>query len=325
MKSRLLAGCGTLLLALLLGVQPALADPTIAVSPDNPRTGAEIRFEAGPIGDPGDSWDLDGDGLVDKLGSPVTWVYGQPGPVTVTLYTPDGQTATRTIQLIGPSATFTVFPAAPVAGELVQFIYSSHEATGDIDWDLNGDGAFGEAKGPLAKTMFPVPGTYAVSLRVTGIEDPTPAHSTSTQLIKIGSPPGPVRPAASVPRLMSPFPVVRITGKVTKKGARIKRLSIRAPYGATVSVRCRGRGCPFRRSTRTLARAGRAKSPSKTVTIRRLAHRLLHGGASVKVLVSRPGEIGKYTRFRIRRGKAPQRTDLCLAPGSTEPTECPSS
>jgi hypothetical protein len=124
---------------------------------------------------------------------------------------------------------------------------------------------------------------------------------------------------------MSPFPVVRITGKVSRKGAWIKRLSIRAPYGSTVTVRCRGRGCPFRRATRTLALVGRAKTPSKTVTIRKLARRLLHGGASVKVLVTRQGEIGKYTRFKIRRGRAPVRTDLCLAPGSTAPSECPSS
>jgi hypothetical protein len=41
------------------------------------------------------------------------------------------------------------------------------------------------------------------------------------------------------------------------------------------------------------------------------------------VMVSRQGEIGKYTRFLIRRGKPPRRTDLCLVSGSTEPTECP--
>jgi hypothetical protein len=89
-------------------------------------------------------------------------------------------------------------------------------------------------------------------------------------------------------------------------------------------VRCRGRGCPFRRTSRTLARAG-AKGPARTVRIKKLERRLLHGGASVKVLVSRQGEIGKYTRFKIRRSKPPLRTDLCLSPGSTAPVECPSS
>jgi hypothetical protein len=124
---------------------------------------------------------------------------------------------------------------------------------------------------------------------------------------------------------MSPFPVVRITGKVTKKGARIKRLTVRAPYGSTVAVRCRGRSCPFRRSNRKVTLTGSAKGPAKTVRVRRLEHRLLRGGASIKVLVSRPGEIGKYTRFRIRGGQPPVRSDMCLTPGSTVPKECPSS
>jgi hypothetical protein len=123
---------------------------------------------------------------------------------------------------------------------------------------------------------------------------------------------------------MSPFPVVRISGKVGPKGALIRRLTIRAPSGATVAIRCRGRGCPFRRADRKVALAG-TKTTSKTIRVRKLERRLLHGGASIKILVSRPGEIGKYTRFKIRTGKAPIRTDLCLEPGSTAPKECPSS
>jgi hypothetical protein len=323
-KRRLLLGCG-MLAAALLAAQPALAEPpVITATPPVMKTGATITFEATPA-DPADAWDLDGDGVADKIGSPVTWAYGQPGPVTVTLYAPDGQ-RTMPIQLIGPSASFVSYPAAPIAGEPVQFVYSSHEATDEIEWDLNGDGLFTDAKGALATTTFALPGTYAVSLGVTGIEEPPPpAHSTSTQLVKVIAPPGPVRPSAARPHIMSPFPVVRITGKVGRKGARIKRLTVRAPYGATVRIRCRGGGCPFRRSSRTLALAGKAKTPSKTIRIKRLEHRLLHGGASIKVFVSRQGEIGKYTRFLIRKGKAPRRTDLCLDPGSTSPSECPTS
>jgi hypothetical protein len=124
---------------------------------------------------------------------------------------------------------------------------------------------------------------------------------------------------------MSPFPVVRITGKVSKKGARIKRLTVRAPFGATINIRCRGKGCPFRKTSRTLALAGKVKSPSTTIRIKRLEGRFLRGGASIKVLVSRRGEVGKYTKFRIRKGKPPVRTDLCVAPTATEPNECPAS
>ena len=53
-----------------------------------------------------------------------------PGPaVTVTLSAPDGVT-TKTIQVLGPSADFVSFPAAPVIGQPVQFIYSQREDVG---------------------------------------------------------------------------------------------------------------------------------------------------------------------------------------------------
>jgi hypothetical protein len=307
------------------GAQTAFADPAFITSPAETviRTGATVTFEATPS-DPSDVWDLDGDGITDKTGSPVTWAYPGPGPVTVTLTSPDGQ-ATKTLQLIGPSAAFLYYPAAPIAGQPVQFVYTPREATGPIEWDLNGDGAFGDATGASATTTFAVPGTYAVSLHVTGIEEepPPPSRSTSTQLVNV-SPPG-SSVASKQLRLMSPFPVVRITGKVVRGGARIKSLTVQAPYGATVRVRCRGRGCPFHGSSKTLALVGKAKTPSKTLRIKKLEHRLLRAGASIKVLVSRSGEVGKYTRFLIRRGKPPRRTDLCLLPGVTEPAECPGS
>jgi hypothetical protein len=197
-------------------------------------------------------------------------------------------------------------------------------------WDLNGDRHFGDAEGPTAFANFGIPGVYPVSLRVTGVPDGATGAapvSTGTQFVNVVPPgvPAKLTTVAPKPRLMSPFPVVRITGKVTKKGARIKRLTIRAPYGSTVDVRCRGRTCPFRRSNRKVRLTGSAKAPAKTVRVRKLEHRLLRHGSSIKVLVSRPGEIGKYTRFRIRGGKPPVRSDLCLTPGSTVPKECPSS
>jgi len=40
------------------------------------------------------------------------------------------------------------------------------------------------------------------------------------------------------------------------------------------------------------------------------------------VLVTKPGRIGKYTRFRLRRGAAPDRRDLCVRYGSTRPFRC---
>jgi hypothetical protein len=288
------------------------------------KAGNRLSFDAQPP-DPGDSWDLDGDGVAERLGgSPVEWAYTTPGPVTITLYPPAPEPpVAKTIQVVGPAADFHVSPPAPVAGEAVNFAYSQRQDVGGIDWDLNGDHQFPDTSGPIASRVFPAAGTYAVSLRVSNLDEP-PAISTSTQLITVR--PAPViRPAGPVAlRFMSPFPVVRIAGKVNKRGARIRRLTIRAPRGATIGVRCRGRSCPFRRTDQTVA-AGSAQPPSRTVRVRKLEGKLLRGGTLIRVLVSRPGEIGKYTRFRIRGGKSPLRNDLCLLPGHIGPRECPTS
>jgi PKD repeat protein len=288
------------------------------------KTGNVLTFQATP-GDPADSWDLNGDGLLgDQVGPVVQWTYGAPGPVAVTLSAPDGPT-TKSIQVVGPSAAFVSFPTNPVTGQEVKFAYSSSEATDAIEWDLDTDGVYGDVKGPVATRTFTVPGTFPVSLRVSNIDSP-PARSTSTQLITVAAAVPDVHlVTVPKPRLMSPFPVVRITGKVVKKGARIKRLTVRAPYGSTVAVRCRSRSCPFHRSNQTLKLTGSAKAPAKTIRVRKLEHRLLRDGASIKVLVSKTGEIGKYTRFRIRGGRPPVRSDRCLTPGSTVPKQCPSS
>jgi hypothetical protein len=234
------------------------------------------------------------------------------------------QELSRQIVVEGPPADFVTYPPVPAPGQSVMFVYSPAKSLPDPpQWDLNGDGLFPDATGTITFRTFPSPGTYAIGLRVSDVDEAT---STGTQLVTVKTPDTVAkanRPAQ--PRLMAPFPIVRITGKVDRRGARIKRFTVRAPFGATVKVSCRGRGCPFKRTSRTLASTGSTKSPAKTVTIRRLERRLLRGGASVKVLVSRPGEIGKYTRFRIRHGKPPQRTDSCLQPGSTVPVDCPSS
>jgi hypothetical protein len=278
------------------------------------------------------AWDLDGNGVFDDgFGPTVSGTYRAAAmSIRIGLQVSDSTgTATGFMDLAvnGPSTTFATFPEPGVAGQQMTFVYTPKDPGGSDGflWDLNGDGQFGDAQGPTAFASFGVPGTYPVSLRVT--DQTTGAVSTGTQLVGVVPPGAPAKlnTVAPKPRLMSPFPVVRITGKVIRKGARIKRLTIRAPYGSTVAVRCRSRSCPFRRSNMKVTLSGSKKGPAKTIRVRKLEHKLLRDGASIKVLVSKSGEIGKYTRFRIRGGKPPVRSDLCLTPGSTVPRECPSS
>lgn len=128
------------------------------------------------------------------------------------------------------------------------------------------------------------------------------------------------RPSSSGPALMAPFPVVRFTGVSFAAGLRLRLLSVgQAPAGALVRVRCRGHGCPRHGARRTTV-AGKHGVP---VLAFRSFQRFLRAGAVVEVLVSKPGEIGKYTRLRVRRGRLPERTDLCLDAAGVKPIACP--
>jgi hypothetical protein len=326
---RPLLGFVLLVTAMLVYVPSGAADPLIEFSPNPAKTGAKnpVSFTA-PAGGTGYTWDLNGDGAFgDKQGQIVHWTYDLPALINVGVWYTDAISVPREIveqlNVTGPPANFVAFPQKPVPGEQVTFAYSPGPALPTPpEWDLNGDGIFPDATGPSAARSFSAPGVYLVGLRVTDIDD---AVSTAYQSVTVASPVSAVgKQGKPVPRLMSPFPVVRISGKVGPKGASIRRLTIRAPVGSTVVIRCRGRGCPFRRKTQTLALAG-AKTPSKTIRVKKLERRLLRGGTSINILVTRAGEIGKYTKFKIRTGKTPLRTDLCLPPDSTAPKECPSS
>jgi PKD repeat protein len=300
------------------------------MAPNPAKTGQKVTFTATSAA-AGYSWDLNGDGVFgDKTGSPVTWYYAAPGPVGVGLQAPDASNQLiQTLQIDGPSAAFVSFPAVPVPGELVTFVYSSTQATppdSPPSWDLNGDGLYGDATGSTAFRSFPAPGVYPVGLEVTDLEG---AVSTSMQPITVKAPPAGRLTTSIQPRLMTPFPIVRITGRIGRRGARIKRLTVTAPYGASITVRCRGKGCPVHLSSRTVAPTGRPSkgtpAGSAVVRIRKLEKHLLRVGANVKVYVSKSGAIGKFTRFRIRKGKPPLRRDLCIVPGKPAPVQCPAT
>jgi hypothetical protein len=123
---------------------------------------------------------------------------------------------------------------------------------------------------------------------------------------------------------MQPFPIVRIAGTESRHGVRISLVSVQAPTGARVTVRCRGRGCPAKGQT-VIAAAGAGKRKAGTVLIVfKHFERSLRVGAVLEIRVSKPGQIGKYTRFAVRHGKLPSRQDTCLSPTGVKPMRCPS-
>ena len=100
----------------------------------------------------------------------------------------------------------------------------------------------------------------------------------------------------------------------TSTGAHLDLLTVSAPRGAKVGVRCRGGGCPYKRASTT--------SKGKTVSLRKL-RRNFKAGAIIEIRVTKDGYIGKFTRIKIHAGRRPTRVDRCLNPGQpNKPIRC---
>lgn len=237
---------------------------------------------------------------------------GYSEAVTFTVATPETEQSTP-VAPSAPSASFKWIPGAPLTGESVTLISTSTDSSSPITsyaWAPSGNGVFAPGEATLT-TSFAAPGAHVVQLRVT---DAAGQSSTIAETIPVSTAPVP---------LMQPFPVVRMAGSYNARGARITALSVLAPVGAKVAITCRGPHCPTK-SLAFLATAG-AKNKSGTVLIIfRRFERSLRGGVVLSIWVSKPGEIGKFTRFTIRRGKSPSRVDECLNPAGTVPIVCPS-
>jgi hypothetical protein len=224
-----------------------------------------------------------------------------------------------------PVASFTIAPAAPVANRPVLFTSTSSDPDGTLMeqvCDLNGDGNYDNGGGATAFRSFADAGSYVVGLRVM---DDAGLFSFDSQTLTVvpapGAPGAPVTTQKSGLRLLSPFPVVRIAGRITGRGTRVRLLRVKAPVRTKVTVRCTGRSCPFRKQVRAVPTRARAVTAA-TVRVRRL-ERLLLPGVQVRVYVTKSGAIGKYTKFRFRAGNGPLRTDGCVMPGSLARAECP--
>jgi hypothetical protein len=243
-----------------------------------------------------------------SLGNP----RGESAPVTFTVTPPPVVRIAAVLPPAPPVASFRWFPAVPQTGEPVSLISSSTDAASPITgigWALTSNGLF-QAGGSVLTTSFSTPGRHVVRLRVTNAYG---LSSLATETINVVG----VRAF-----LMQPFPVVRIAGIVSAAGLDLRLLKVQQTQaGARITVRCRGRGCPIK-STRRVARSNRhGVAPVEF----RGFERSLRFGVTLEVLISKPGEIGKYTRFTIRRGQLPERVDECLDPAGVKPLVCPSS
>jgi hypothetical protein len=96
---------------------------------------------------------------------------------------------------------------------------------------------------------------------------------------------------------------------------------------ATVLVKCHGRGCPFAKHTSMVAKPkrcgkkGKPKCPTGgSINLAAPFQKdRLHPGATIVVMIRRPGWIGKYYKFTVRAGSKPSIQIACLAVGGSRP------
>ena len=212
-----------------------------------------------------------------------------------------------------PVASFQWFPSAPHVGEPVSLVSTSTAAGSPIAgfaWSLSASGPL--EPGPSVRaTSFSTPGSHVVRLSVI---DGNGLSSIVAETIPVTAP-------ALV--LMQPFPVVRIAGTESSAGVRISLFTVQAPAGAKIHVSCHGTGCPAKPLS-LVARAGRSSAGMILISLRRF-ERLLRPGAVLEIRITKSGQIGKFTRFTVRRHKLPTRVDSCLSAAGVKPIACPSS
>jgi hypothetical protein len=124
----------------------------------------------------------------------------------------------------------------------------------------------------------------------------------------------PVSPGAQPAARITPFPVVVITGRQRGRLTRITGLVVRGPKGAKVSLTCRGKRCPVRRTSGTIGAKRRLR-------LKRAQH-VYRVGQVIEIRTTQANRIGKFTRIRFRKGRTPSRSDSCLLPGAKRPSTC---
>jgi hypothetical protein len=212
-----------------------------------------------------------------------------------------------------PSASFDLTPANPRVGEQIQLTSSSCDPDGRLwsqDWDLDGDGFYGDATGATASMSSATPGAHVVGLEVTSASGEV---STQQRTVIVDAADAPARPEPA--SLISPFPVVTLGGRLELARTRVSLFTVRAPLCATVSVTCRGRACPIGSMTRHVGR-GELRL--------RYVQRRFRAGDRLTVAVSKGALVGKVTEFRFRKHRPPLRTDRCLPPEAATGAPCPS-
>lgn len=171
--------------------------------------------------------------------------------------------------------------------------------------------------------------TCAVSYTGAGAHSITARYLGDSNFTESSSPSEPVSVVAvPVGVLGTITSTMQWTFYYTPSYTRIRALMLNGvPSGATVLLKCHGRGCPFARQAApigTIARCGKKSSHmcsthgTFNLTPGFAKHRL-RVGTRLTVTITLPNWIGKYYTFTVRARRGPRIQVGCLAPGSASP------
>ena len=90
------------------------------------------------------------------------------------------------------------------------------------------------------------------------------------------------------------------------------------PFGATVNVTCKGKGCPSGLKGKGFTK----KNAFGTVSLAKFIKKPLRVGDTITVLVSKPDAINAVKILKIRASKKPLITTRCVPPGAKAPVAC---
>ena len=181
-------------------VGPASATPEFAVTPVSPQQFQLTTFNASATAIDGQTcgsactytWDFGGEGSATGMAATYRFQRQQSYVVVLSVKSPGGVTTTtqQTVTVTAgtaPTATFTVSPTAPVAGQTLYLNASSSRAANDATiveytWDY-GNGSTGS--GVTTSTSFAGAGSYIIRLTV---RDSNGVTATTTQSVTVANP-----------------------------------------------------------------------------------------------------------------------------------------
>lgn len=140
-----------------------------------------------------------------------------------------------------------------------------------------------------------------------------------------------VCPYTVLPPALRPAPVLKWAFAPKRSYSTVTELRVtRVAAGASVSVTCHGKGCPFSakqgvgeqqcRGHACKARKPKPRAPSRTVDLQPLfAHTRLKVGIELTIRVTQAHLVGRAFVVRIQASKPPSYSASCLVPGSSTP------